>query len=114
MIYQIVAANGCFSMMNSPGWYFLVESISLAIFGTLVILMVELLLTLALLTMLIAGFLLYQFTRAVGTALLLCAQHLHNWLELPKFPWWINRASRPAPKITILLELRWSPQDLVA
>ncbi len=100
MIYQIIAASSDLGGRGLTSWHFSVEDISLALFGALVVLMADLLLMLALVVMLIAGFLFYQFTRTVGTALVQCAQHQRHWFELSKFPWWINQGSPPTPKIT--------------
>jgi hypothetical protein len=66
----------------------------LAILGVLVILMMELLLTWALLTMLIAGLLLYQFTKTVSSALLFCAQQPRHFFGRSKSHWRINHKAR--------------------
>lgn len=94
MIYQMITVSSYLGLLSSPRWYFLIESISLVLFSALVILMLELWLTLMLLSGLIVGLLLYHFTRAAGAAFLLCAQYLHHSFKLPKFHWWINH--RPA------------------
>ena len=100
MIYQIIVTHSYFSMVNLPSWYLSVESMSLAIFGALVILLSELLLMFLLLNLLMAGGLLYQVIRMVSSALRLCLQYRHHLFELTKIHWCVHRSSLSAPRIT--------------
>jgi hypothetical protein len=100
MICQVITAIGYLSKVGQPGRHDLIESISLVWFGMLLALMAELLMALMLLAGLIVGFSLSHFVSLADKALLLRAPHLGDRLAWPKFSWWINRSSRPNPKVS--------------